>query len=35
MNLLDKELKSYYLQFYTFDLDYINIHDKCYTIPNN
>ena len=35
MNLLDKELKSYYKQFHTINLDYINIYDKCYIIPNN
>ena len=33
--MLNKELKYYYQQFTTIDLDFIDIFDKCYTIPNN
>ena len=35
LDILDKEIKSCCLQFHTINLNFINIIDKCYTIPNN
>ena len=33
--MLNEDLKPYIKQFHTINLDFINIFDKCYTIPNN
>ena len=34
LDILDKELKHFYNQFYTINLDFIDILDKCYNILN-